>query len=51
MLYKTHLTTSLNVAIPALYLSNELSILILTGVGLGSLLPDQILQIVLFEKD
>ncbi|HAT4337588.1 TPA: metal-dependent hydrolase [Clostridium perfringens] len=40
MLYKTHLSTSLNVAIPALYLSNELSILTLTGVGLGSLLPD-----------
>ncbi|MGM8262284.1 metal-dependent hydrolase (plasmid) [Clostridium perfringens] len=40
MLYKTHLTTSLNVAIPALYLNNELSLLTLTGVGLGSLLPD-----------
>ncbi|HBI7031986.1 TPA: metal-dependent hydrolase, partial [Clostridium perfringens] len=40
MLYKTHLLTSLNVAIPALYLSNELSLLTLTGVGLGSLLPD-----------
>ena len=40
MLYKTHLSTSLNVAIPALYLSNELSLLTLTGVGLGSLLPD-----------
>ncbi|HFD2034879.1 hypothetical protein ACV3Z4_14860 [Clostridium perfringens] len=35
MLYKTHLSTSLNVAIPALYLSSELSLLTLTGVGLG----------------
>lgn len=40
MLYRTHLATSLNIAIPALYLSNELSLLTLTGVGLGSLLPD-----------
>ena len=39
-MYKTHLSTSLNVAIPALALNNDLSLLILTGVGLGSLLPD-----------
>lgn len=40
MMYKTHLSTSLNIAIPALAWSNELSIITLTGVGLGSLLPD-----------
>ncbi|EGT0000930.1 metal-dependent hydrolase [Clostridium perfringens] len=40
MMYKTHLSTSLNLAIPALALNNELSLLTLTGVGLGSLLPD-----------
>ncbi|MDU7067186.1 MAG: metal-dependent hydrolase [Clostridium perfringens] len=39
-MYKTHLSTSLNIAIPALVLNNELSLLTLTGVGLGSLLPD-----------
>lgn len=39
-MYKTHLSTSLNIAIPALALNNELSLLTLTGVGLGSLLPD-----------
>lgn len=39
-MYKTHLSTSLNIAIPTLALNNELSLLTLTGVGLGSLLPD-----------
>ncbi|NGT68456.1 metal-dependent hydrolase [Clostridium perfringens] len=40
MMYKTHLTTSLNISIPVLALNNELSLLTLTGVSLGSLLPD-----------
>ncbi len=39
-MYKTHLSTLLNIAIPALALKNELSLLTLMGVGLGSLLPD-----------
>ncbi|MDM0612972.1 hypothetical protein QTH09_18355 [Clostridium perfringens] len=41
-MYKTNLSTSLNIAIPILVLNNELSLLTLTGVGLGSLLPDSI---------
>lgn len=40
MTYKTHLTTSLCVAIPVLAVTHELSILALGGVAIGSLLPD-----------
>ncbi|MDQ0149608.1 metal-dependent hydrolase [Eubacterium multiforme] len=40
MVYKTHLTTSLCIAIPILYFTNELSYITLAGVSLGAVLPD-----------
>ncbi|HHQ4326857.1 TPA: metal-dependent hydrolase [Clostridium perfringens] len=40
MLYKTHLTTSAAIAIPTLAAVNELSVVTVLGVAIGSLLPD-----------